>query len=186
MNTSNEQAFQDKEDLKSLKDIGFNEEESKAILWDSLPNSMTHIWEMTREQIREKWPNADLSHLGMTLNDYQKFTDSTRSFPEKHAIVYPALGLSEEAGEVAGKVKKWLRGDTEKLDVDRVKKEMGDVLWYLASLATDLGITLEDVAQTNIEKLTKRKETGTLKGDGDDREIIPNINELRDFSGIHH
>lgn len=193
MNTSNEKAYLNGEDLKSF------------------PDSRTTIEWMTLDQIKEKYgTSADLTHLGMTLNAYQKFTDSTKTFPEKHAIVYPALGLAEEAGEVAGKVKKWLRGDTETLDVERTKKEMGDVLWYLASLATDLGITLEDVAQTNIEKLTKRKETGTLKGDGDDREYEQTWNklspqekkilmdylisfplkdlphEMKDFSGVYH
>lgn len=107
---------------------------------------------------------------GTTLNGYQQFTNTTKTFPEKHAIVYPILGLCEEAGEVAGKLKRWLRGDTPNLDVEGLKREMGDVLWYLASLATDLGITLEDVAKTNIEKLTLRKKTNTLKGSGDNRE----------------
>ena len=133
------------------------------------PDSLTETYEMTLEQALKMFPYSDLSHLGMTLNQYQKQAEKTKSFPEKYAIIYPALGLAEEAGEVAGKVKKWLRGDTEVLNIEATKKEMGDVLWYLASLATDLGITLEDIALTNIQKLQDRKKAGTIKGDGDNR-----------------
>jgi NTP pyrophosphatase (non-canonical NTP hydrolase) len=107
----------------------------------------------------------------MAFEEYQKFVNSTKVYPERYAITYPALGLSEEAGEVAGKVKKWLRGDTPNLDRDSVKKELGDVLWYVTSLATDLGFSLEEVAIANIVKIKMRKETGTLKGSGDNREL---------------
>lgn len=103
-----------------------------------------------------------------SFNEYQEFVKSMKVYPEKHAIVYPALGLVGEAGEISEKVKKYLRGDRE-LDREGLLKEMGDPLWYLASLADDLGYTLQDVIDANVEKLTSRKERGVLKGSGDDR-----------------
>jgi NTP pyrophosphatase (non-canonical NTP hydrolase) len=104
----------------------------------------------------------------LTFNDYQLAAKATAVYPDKHAIVYPALGLSGEAGEVSEKVKKWLRGDRD-LDRAAVAKELGDVLWYLSALATDLGFTLEEVAQINVNKLLDRQSKGTIKGDGDNR-----------------
>src|SRR4051812_45218499 len=103
-----------------------------------------------------------------TFNEYQEFVNSMKVYPEQHAIVYPALGLSGEAGEISEKVKKWLRGDRE-LDKEGILKELGDPLWYITSLADDLGFTLQDVINVNEEKLTSRKERGVLKGSGDDR-----------------
>lgn len=103
-----------------------------------------------------------------TFNEYQQFVAGMKAYPEKHAIVYPALGLTGEAGEIAEKVKKWLRGDRE-LDREGLLKELGDPLWYITSLAADLGFTLQDVVDANVSKLTSRKERGVLKGSGDDR-----------------
>lgn len=113
--------------------------------------------------------------MTLTLNDYQEIAKTTAIYEDP--IVYPALGVAEEAGEVAGKVKKYLRdhGGIKNLPNmseeyrDTVLKEMGDNLWYLAALASDLGVKLEDVARMNIGKLAKRKEEGTLHGSGDDR-----------------
>lgn len=89
-----------------------------------------------------------------------------------HPIVYPTLGLTNEAGEVAGKVKKIFR-DQGGIVTDEHRAaltlELGDVLWYLAELCTQLDISLEDVAAANIEKLRGRTARGTLSGDGDDR-----------------
>ena len=110
----------------------------------------------------------------MNLNEYQKKALTTAGYDKKYKIIYPALGLGNEAGEVLGKVKKWLRGDDGEGVIsnerkEALKEELGDVLWYLAVLANDLGIDFDDVAQTNVDKLQSRKERGTIKGDGDRR-----------------
>ncbi len=106
----------------------------------------------------------------MEFNQYLDFVKSMKAYPEKYAIIYPTLGLVGEAGEISEKVKKWLRGDgTKELDKDALLSELGDPLWYIASLADDLGFTLQDVVDRNVEKLTSRKERGVLKGSGDNR-----------------
>lgn len=110
----------------------------------------------------------------MELNEYQKKALMTALYDEKYKILYPALGLGNEAGEVLGKIKKWLRGDDGegKMSIERkeaLTQELGDVLWYLAVLANDLGVSLDEIAQTNIDKLQSRKVRGALQGDGDKR-----------------
>lgn len=107
----------------------------------------------------------------MEINEYQKGALETAIYPEKYRVIYPALGLAGEAGEVADKVKKIMRGDSE-LDSGRRKDiamEIGDVLWYCATLANDLGFSLEEVAKMNYEKLKSRQERGKIAGDGDNR-----------------
>lgn len=89
-----------------------------------------------------------------------------------HPIVYPTLGLANEAGEVAGKVKKIFRdrgGVITPEDREALKYELGDVLWYLAQICTELDLTLEEVAAANIEKLFSRLERDAIRGDGDKR-----------------
>lgn len=110
----------------------------------------------------------------MELNEYQKKALTTALYPEKHKIVYSALGLGNEAGEVMGKIKKWLRGDDGEgaMSSERkeaLKGELGDVLWYLAVLAHDLDLSLDEIAKANVEKLQSRKDRGIIKGDGDKR-----------------
>lgn len=110
----------------------------------------------------------------MELNEYQKRALDTAFHSEKYKVIYPALGLGNEAGEVMGKIKKWLRGDDGEgvMSSERklaLKEELGDVLWYLAVLAKDLDLNLDDIAKVNIDKLKSRKERGVLKGDGDKR-----------------
>lgn len=120
----------------------------------------------------------------MNLNDYQKKARQTAIYPRQYSVIYPALGLAGESGEVAEKIKKEIRdgckgescedmscpGPFESKEFkDKVIKEMGDVLWYLASLAEDLGVKLETVAKVNLEKLAKRKEENKLQGNGDNR-----------------
>lgn len=87
-----------------------------------------------------------------------------------HPIVYPTLGLANEAGEVVGKVKKIFRdrqGVVTDADREALTLELGDVLWYLSELCTRLGIRLEDVAASNIRKIADRESRGVLRGDGD-------------------
>jgi NTP pyrophosphatase (non-canonical NTP hydrolase) len=112
-------------------------------------------------------------HIGMTFEEYQLISLDFAVYPEQHAIIYPALKLAGEAGEVAEKVGKRLRdagGDfTDLAWREAMKKELGDVLWYVSALADDLGYTLEEVADTNLEKLSSRAARGVLGGSGDDR-----------------
>jgi len=109
----------------------------------------------------------------MKLNEYQEKAISTAIYPRTYAVgTYPVLGLCGEAGEVAEKVKKVIRdknGIYDPEDVDNIKKELGDVLWYVANIAWDFNIPLEKVAEMNIEKLQSRKDRGKLRGSGDDR-----------------
>ncbi len=88
----------------------------------------------------------------MELNEYQKRALKTALYPAKHKIIYSALGLGNEAGEVMGKIKKWLRGDDGEGEMsaerkDALKEELGDVLWYLAVLAHDLDLELNEIAE---------------------------------------
>jgi len=108
----------------------------------------------------------------MKLNEYQEAALKTAVYPEDKRIIYPALGMCGEAGEVADKVKKVIRDNN--LDFDAEKREaialeIGDVLWYCATLAHDIGYSLEDVAKKNIDKLASRAQRGKLGGSGDNR-----------------
>jgi len=103
----------------------------------------------------------------MLFNEYQQKAIKTAIYPKEYKIIYPALGLCGEAGEVAEKVKKWLR-DGEINDRD-IALELSDCLWYIANLAEDLGYDLEEIAQMNLDKLADRKKRGVLRGSGDHR-----------------
>ena len=106
----------------------------------------------------------------MTLNEYQQAALTTATYT--HSIIYPALGLTGEAGEVADKVKKVLRDNDGVFDEHRkmeIAKELGDVLWYIANMADDLGFKLEEIAQMNVNKLASRAQRGVLGGSGDNR-----------------
>lgn len=108
----------------------------------------------------------------MKLTEYQEKAMETAVFPEQYGLVYTALGLVGEAGEVAEKVKKVLRDCNGELSQERkeqIMKELGDVLWYVSALCTELGYELEDVAKSNLEKLSSRFKRGVIGGSGDDR-----------------
>lgn len=109
----------------------------------------------------------------MTLNEYQGKALETAVYPERYRVVYPALGLAGEAGEAVDKVKKVLRGDDGGEWSEEKKRgialELGDVMWYVATLAHDLGYSLEEIAEMNYEKLRSRQKRGKLGGDGDNR-----------------
>lgn len=106
----------------------------------------------------------------MNINEYQKQAAETAIYQDK--IIYPTLGLTGEAGEIANKVKKILRDNAGEIVEDvrqNLISELGDVLWYVAALATDLKVELSEVANKNIDKLNSRKNRGVINGSGDNR-----------------
>jgi NTP pyrophosphatase (non-canonical NTP hydrolase) len=109
----------------------------------------------------------------MEFNQYQEKSRETAIYPKiGESFVYPALGLGDEAGEVLGKIKKIFRDKNGILDEEtreEIGKELGDVLWYLSQLSTELDLSLDEIAKNNLEKLQSRKERGTLNGSGDNR-----------------
>lgn len=108
----------------------------------------------------------------MTLNEYQQHALETAIHPDDRRIIYPTLGLTGEAGEVADKVKKVIRDAHEEFTPEKkleIVKEIGDVMWYCATLARDLGYELDDVAQMNVDKLRSRMQRNHLTGSGDNR-----------------
>jgi NTP pyrophosphatase (non-canonical NTP hydrolase) len=110
----------------------------------------------------------------MNFDDYQQESRKTAIYPDKDKpnIQYPTLGLCGECGEVAEKVKKIVRdkgGIISLDDREGIRQELGDVLWYVAALCSELGLSLNDVAEFNILKLTGRQMRDRLKGNGDNR-----------------
>lgn len=116
----------------------------------------------------------------MDINDYQTKASDTAIYPptlqldgdDIPNIYYPAMGLCGEAGEVCNKIKKVMRDNggrvTQAIRADMIG-ELGDVMWYVAELASKLGLELEDILAFNIAKLNGRKDRGTLTGSGDKR-----------------
>ena len=109
----------------------------------------------------------------MELNQYQQRARATAFYPNAgQNPIYPTLGLSGEAGEVADKVKKVIRDKQGVFDdkaKEAIKLELGDVLWYVAQLSSELGFDLEQVALSNLEKLSSRASRGQISGEGDFR-----------------
>lgn len=108
----------------------------------------------------------------MDFNDYQDKAKKFAFYPKHVGMSYILFGLTSEVGEVCDKFKKSIRDGQDSINSEScaaIKKEMGDVLWYLSMLAEEMGFKLDDVAKLNLQKLQKRKEDGTLKGSGDDR-----------------
>ena len=126
----------------------------------------------------------------MTFNEYQKQAGNFASYPtdalievdadEAHETtyflnwLYPALALAEEAGEVSGKLAKFIRKNNYSVEAQNqlrsdVFKELGDVVWQLTALAGEFGFSMEDVARENITKLQDRKQRGVIVGEGDNR-----------------
>lgn len=121
-----------------------------------------------------------------TFNQYQEFTRSLAVYNEDVSLfvdagttevglsfMYPVLALAEEAGEVAGKVAKYVRKSKTELNYSKLRKdvlkELGDVAYQLSETARQFGLTLQEVIDANVEKLTDRQERGVLVGEGDDR-----------------
>ena len=112
----------------------------------------------------------------MTLDEYQVQARSTAIYPEEARVLYPTLKLAGEAGEVAEKLGKLMRdegllpgGELDNHQRDALAKEVGDVLWYVANLAADLGLSLEAIGRSNLDKLASRRDRGVLGGSGDER-----------------
>ena len=109
----------------------------------------------------------------MNFNDYQTKSRKTAGYPAiGHPVIYPTLGLVNEAGEVAGKIKKVFRDKSGEITAETreaLKSELGDVLWYLAQTCTELDISLDEAAESNLTKLLDRQTRGQIQGDGDNR-----------------
>lgn len=114
-----------------------------------------------------------IQDVQMNFTEYQQKARATAKYPViGHAVIYPTLGLANEAGEVAGKIKKIFRdkdGVIGEAEREALKSELGDVLWYIAQVCTELDISLDEVAEGNIAKLSDRQARGAIKGDGDNR-----------------
>lgn len=108
----------------------------------------------------------------MEFDDYQQEARKTAIYPQDMKVAYPTIGLAGETGEVAEKVKKCIRDNGGVFDDERrtaVAEELGDVLWYLAAIASDLGCSLDDIARMNIKKLRSRASRAQIHGEGDHR-----------------
>ena len=109
----------------------------------------------------------------MDINEYQQMARRTAIYPNAGSnMTYPTLGLAGEAGEVAEKVKKVIRDKEGVFDDDTraaISKELGDVLWYVSQIASELNLDLSNVAQQNLDKLADRAKRGKIKGNGDER-----------------
>jgi NTP pyrophosphatase (non-canonical NTP hydrolase) len=109
----------------------------------------------------------------MNFTEYQNLALATAIYPKKYETIYPALGLCGEAGEVAEKIKKSIRDGLHNWPDEQFKeeltKELGDVLWYISALASDLDISLNEIAESNLQKLASRKKRNVIGGSGDNR-----------------
>ena len=109
----------------------------------------------------------------MNFETYQTNARKTAIYPSLGSnYIYPTLGLVGESGEVAEKVKKVIRDNNGVFDQERIvglKKELGDVLWYVSNICSELNLSLEDIAEENLNKLNKRSLEGKIKGSGDNR-----------------
>ena len=119
------------------------------------------------EEARKYMQNKLFINEVITPDLYENLASETAIFPKEKALEYLALGLTSEAGEVAGKVKKLIRDG--KGDKKAIAAEIGDVLWYCAMLAKETEVPLNDIMKDNLKKLHSRKERGTLSGSGDER-----------------
>ena len=113
----------------------------------------------------------------MNFSEYEVRALAFAEYPDLgQNAIYPALKLNGEAGEVAGKIGKLWRNEKQSRpsdyssdDKSAIAKELGDVLWYINALAHELGYHLDEIADTNLQKLTNRRERGVIKSQGDNR-----------------
>lgn len=112
--------------------------------------------------------------MNLSFKDYQCETSKTAIYPgqgQLTGLLYVGLGLGE-AGEIQGKIKKVLRDDNGNISDDKraaIAKELGDLLWYISQTSTEIGVSLEQIANDNLAKLSSRQQRGTLTGSGDNR-----------------
>ena len=125
------------------------------------------------EEVRKYMYDKVIIAEVITPDLYENLAGQTAIFPEDKALEYLALGMTSEAGEVAGKVKKLIRDGEDKEGFEMKKlaiaSEIGDVIWYCAMMAKEVGVPLNDIMKENLKKLHGRKERGTLQGSGDER-----------------
>lgn len=165
------------EDLVARSDSGTKKYGTPLRVFNGRSAMMDLYQEILDAAMYVKQHLMEKTTAGMSLDEYQAAAQETAVYPGKGSgnLSYPILGLNGEAGEVAEKYKKIIR-DCNGVLTDENKaaiiKELGDSLWYIQEIAFELGSTLEDVARTNIQKLSKRKAMGALSGSGDDRECI--------------
>jgi NTP pyrophosphatase (non-canonical NTP hydrolase) len=122
----------------------------------------------------------------MTIKEYQTIIEKTAVYPKEIGLAYCAMGLTGEAGEVSDKIKKLYRDrdllnksfetmatTDEYVEIrNGLKKELGDVMWYVTAMANEMNLSLESIMQANYDKLIKRRDTNTLHGSGDNREEV--------------
>jgi len=113
-----------------------------------------------RKFMEHKYENVD-------FKSYQDMASETAVYKTEHSVIYPALGLAAEAGEVANKVKKILRDGN--FNREAIADEVGDCLWYIAALCRDLNVDMKELAKNNLRKLHDRKARGVIQGSGDKR-----------------
>lgn len=121
---------------------------------------MKKLEDEVKEYMEQKFVNID-------FRSYQDMASETAVYKAEHQVIYPALGLAAEAGEVANKVKKILRDG--KFDREAIADEVGDCLWYIAALCRDLNVDMKELASNNLRKLYDRKARGVIQGSGDKR-----------------
>jgi NTP pyrophosphatase (non-canonical NTP hydrolase) len=108
----------------------------------------------------------------MEFNEYQKRAEETAIYKPEYKVIYPVALLAEEAGEVSGEIAKMLRDNDGKMDSERrarLVKELGDALWAISAIASDLNVNLSTIAEMNIQKLEDRAKRGVIHGAGSDR-----------------
>jgi len=120
---------------------------------------------MINETDLEAWEYY--SEPWISMNEYSQMASKTAIYKQEHAVIYPALGLAAEAGEVANKVKKIMRDGT--FNRETIADEVGDCLWYIAALCRDLNVDMTELAKNNLRKLHDRKARGVISGSGDKR-----------------
>lgn len=154
-----------------MEELNTNEEKQKFMTY--LAELQRKLNDSEKNPIQEE-KDADSSGYRSIYNidEYQQKIEQFVIYPREHAYNYLALGLASEAGEVAGVVKKVIR-DNDGWFSDEAKlallKELGDVIWYVSTLASEIGVDMSEILAENYYKLEFRASRGMLGGSGDNR-----------------